>query len=391
MGPGGAARASFLRRKANLVRDQHSVRGDQAIRTGRLRAVPDAFRPLRPRGGRVRVETRTLPTLGAKSISQRCAKGQPRDATRGSNSCNSASPSIGAATMPLLDEEEAAMTPYASDDEAAAASADAGAATEADAAAEAERRAKEEADAAAEAERRAKEEEERRRIEKQRLLKARAAEIVRKERMSKGDAAERFRETCRRSQEDLRRSRHSSVGSRPTTAPSQASSDHHLTDVGNKLGISPSEVREMRDVFDLIDKDGSGEIDFGEMQSLMRLVGMDSSEETVRVIMSEVDADGSGEVDFGEFCQTILRPTMSKYTVYEVQQAFEDLRRGLSHNHLDGSSRIHRDTLSSALRNFGPKLSRKEADQVCDDLNPEANGDIDYGTVLRMLDPGHVL
>ena len=81
--------------------------------------------------------------------------------------------------MPLLDEEEAAMTPYASDGEAAA---PAPAAVEADAAAEAER------------ERRAKEEEERRRVEKQRLLKARAAEIVRKERMSKGDAAERFRE-----------------------------------------------------------------------------------------------------------------------------------------------------------------------------------------------------
>ena len=284
--------------------------------------------------------------------------------------------------MPLLDEEEAAMTPYASDDEAAApAPAEADAAEEA----ERERRAKEADD------RRAKEEDERRRIEKQRLLKARAAEIVRKERMSKGDAAERFRETCRRSQEDLRRSRHSSVGSRPTTAPSQASSDHHLADVGTKLGISPNEVKEMRDVFDLIDKDGSGEIEFGEMQSLMRLVGMDSSEEAVKVIMSEVDADGSGEVDFGEFCQTILRPTMSKYTVYEVQQAFEDLRRGLSHNHLDGSSRIHRDTLSSALRNFGPKLSRNEADEVCDDLSPEANGDIDYGTVLRMLDPSHVL
>ena len=285
--------------------------------------------------------------------------------------------------MPLLDEEEAAMTPYASDDEAAAPAP----AAEADAAEEAERerRAKEED------ERRAKDEEERRRIEKQRLLKARAAEIVRKERMSRGDAAERFRETCRRSQEDLRRSRHSSVGSRPTTAPSQASSDHHLADVGTKLGISPNEVKEMRDVFDLIDKDGSGEIDFGEMQSLMRLVGMDSSDETVKVIMSEVDADGSGEVDFGEFCQTILRPTMSKYTVYEVQSAFEDLRRGLSQQEIDGSSRIHRDTLSSALRNFGPKLSRKEADQVCDDLSPEANGDIDYGTVLRMLDPGHVL
>jgi len=280
--------------------------------------------------------------------------------------------------MPLLDEEEAAMTPYASDDEAAAP-----APAEADAAAEAERQRQEE--------QRRKEEEERRRQEKQRLLKARAAEIVRRERMSRGDAAERFRETCRRSQEDLRRSRHSSVGSRPTTAPSQASEDHHLADVGTKLGISPNEVKEMRDVFDLIDKDGSGEIDFGEMQSLMKLVGMDSSDETVKVIMSEVDADGSGEVDFGEFCQTILRPTMSKYTVYEVQSAFEDLRRGLSHNHLDGSSRIHRDTLSSALRNFGPKLKREEADQVCDDLSPEANGDIDYGTVLRMLDPGHVL
>ena len=139
--------------------------------------------------------TRTLPSK--KPLTALCKRAAPRGAERATE----------AATMPLLDEEEAAMTPYASDDEAAA---PAPAAPEVD---------------DAERERRAKEEEERRRIEKQRLLKARAAEIVRKERMSKGDAAERFRETCRRSQEDLRRSRHSSVGSRPTTAPRGRPSD----------------------------------------------------------------------------------------------------------------------------------------------------------------------
>ena len=61
LAPGGRARDSFLRRKANLVRDHHSVRGDQAIRTGRLRAMLDAPDHLDRWADAFRVETRTLP------------------------------------------------------------------------------------------------------------------------------------------------------------------------------------------------------------------------------------------------------------------------------------------------------------------------------------------
>jgi len=220
---------------------------------------------------------------------------------------------------------------------------------------------------------------ERKKQEDQRVLREKAAAHVRKERASmggQGGAAERFRERQRASMGDLRRSRSRGSFEEEEAAPSEGAAEE-----ARSLGISPSEVREMRDVFNVIDKDGSGEVDFDEMQALLKLVGMDASEATVKVIMAEVDKDGGGTIDFGEFCSTILRPTMSRYTVSEVQRAFETLSGDASQHRISG------EALAAALRNYGPKLTRAAADQVCADFKPDSNGDINYSAVLRMIGP----
>ena len=153
LAPGGARADSFF-----APEGKPGARSTQ--RAGPGRSGPGASEPVRtppdrrPRADAFRGGDRTLPS---KSISQRCAKGQPR-ARREAVTQQRESIDWGS-NHALLDEEEAAMTPYASDDEAAA---DAPGSAEADAAAEAERRAT--GRRGGRGDRRAKEEEERRRM-----------------------------------------------------------------------------------------------------------------------------------------------------------------------------------------------------------------------------------
>jgi hypothetical protein len=66
---------------------------------------------------------------------------------------------------------------------------------------------------------------------------------------------------------------------------------------------SPASHRMMlvaRDLFDELDLDASGSLDAAEVRQLLRVLGKDASDLSLRVLMRELDADGSGSVQFDE-------------------------------------------------------------------------------------------
>ena len=97
-------------------------------------------------------------------------------------------------------------------------------------------------------------------------------------------------------------------------------------------------------------------------------------------------------MDFGEFSAIMLRPQIAKYSVREIQKAFETVQRQVGHGSRPPAGHVHADVLATAFRNFGAnKLDREAARAVCDGLNPGSDGLIDYAAILRFLDPEHIL
>ena len=109
--------------------------------------------------------------------------------------------------------------------------------------------------------------------------------------------------------------------------------------------------------------------------------------------MDEVDTDGSGDVDFGEFSAIMLRPSIAKYSIREIKNAFQTIQKQVSFPEAPQPPPEHVDAevLARALRFHGPKLDAAAAKEVCAGFNPGDGGLIDYGVVLRMLDDSSAL
>jgi Ca2+-binding EF-hand superfamily protein len=63
---------------------------------------------------------------------------------------------------------------------------------------------------------------------------------------------------------------------------------------GNKL----EEIQELKEIFQLVDLDHGGTISRDELESLMKTVGLRTTNNDMKLLMSEVDPTGSGEIDF---------------------------------------------------------------------------------------------
>lgn len=57
-------------------------------------------------------------------------------------------------------------------------------------------------------------------------------------------------------------------------------------------------LEEFREIFQLIDRDKGGTITEAELGELLKIIGIDSSQEEVGLMMRQVDKDHSGEIDF---------------------------------------------------------------------------------------------
>jgi Ca2+-binding EF-hand superfamily protein len=65
--------------------------------------------------------------------------------------------------------------------------------------------------------------------------------------------------------------------------------------------VASDTLAEYKKAFSLFDKDGSGEIDAGELGTVMKSLGVETTDEEVEEMLAVADADGSGEIDFNEF------------------------------------------------------------------------------------------
>uniref|UniRef100_A0A0G4HDI8 EF-hand domain-containing protein n=1 Tax=Chromera velia CCMP2878 TaxID=1169474 RepID=A0A0G4HDI8_9ALVE len=127
---------------------------------------------------------------------------------------------------------------------------------------------------------------------------------------------------------------------------------------GGISNVPQNDLREFREIFNLVDSDGSGMISTEELGKLLATLGIPTSEETLKMMVSEVDDNGNGEIDFEgpwvEFVRVMSRRVNADYTAEEVDRAF----RLFANNVPEGMIKLA--DLEKALTSYGKNRMTKE-------------------------------
>ncbi|CAK9059439.1 unnamed protein product [Durusdinium trenchii] len=87
--------------------------------------------------------------------------------------------------------------------------------------------------------------------------------------------------------------------------------------------LSDEDLQEFQEIFNLVDTDRGGSIGTEELARLMDTLGIRTSPEELKLMVSEIDENGNGEIDFEEFVQVMCRKVNTDYTADEVRKAFK--------------------------------------------------------------------
>jgi calmodulin len=144
--------------------------------------------------------------------------------------------------------------------------------------------------------------------------------------------------------------------------------------------LSDEELKEFKEIFNLVDTDQGGSISTEELGNLMETLGIKTTTEELKLMVSEIDANGNGEVDFDEFVQVMSRKVNADYNVDEVQKAFKVFAGNAPDGHILISD------LEKALQNYGKdKLSEEEAKSMVAQIESNADGFFNYGDYVSMM------
>jgi len=143
--------------------------------------------------------------------------------------------------------------------------------------------------------------------------------------------------------------------------------------------LSDEDLREFREIFNLVDTDLGGTIGIEELAKLMHTLGIQTTQEELKLMVSEIDENGNGEIDFDEFVQVMSRKVATDYSASDVRQAF----RTFAGDAPDGSIRFK--DLERALQTYGrEKLTTEEAKNLLSQV--ECHGGVfRYEEYIRMM------
>ena len=151
--------------------------------------------------------------------------------------------------------------------------------------------------------------------------------------------------------------------------------------MANLEQLSHEELAEFREIFNLVDRDGGGSISKEELGELMDTLGINASQEEVDLMIEEIDQDNNGEIDFDEFVAVMSRKVNANYTPAQVKNAFK-----IFESTATPPGYIKIEELKIALCQYSKdKISSDQAIELISQLEPDANGVINYVEYVNMM------
>lgn len=170
------------------------------------------------------------------------------------------------------------------------------------------------------------------------------------------------------------------LGLHLTSTIKMSTHDANRTEIAKRHpNLSEEDLQEFREIFNLVDTDKGGSIGTDELARLMETLGIQTTPEELKLMVSEIDENGNGEIDFEEFVQVMCRKVNTDYTADEVRKAFKIFAGDAQ----DGCIRIA--DLEKALQVYGrEKLSAEEAKNLVAQIE-QNDGMFKYEAYIKMM------
>ncbi|KAJ3306680.1 Calmodulin-3 [Kappamyces sp. JEL0829] len=139
--------------------------------------------------------------------------------------------------------------------------------------------------------------------------------------------------------------------------------------LAERTGQTLAELQELKEIFQLVDLDHGGTISRSELETLMKTVGLSTSNNDMQLLMSEIDPTGSGEIDFEAFVLCVTKKVESTITPKQLRHAFSVL---------DQYDECHDGTISmkclfQAFTKWSPaQMSEEDARELIKEVAPQS-------------------
>ena len=140
------------------------------------------------------------------------------------------------------------------------------------------------------------------------------------------------------------------------------------------------DIEDFRDAFSLFDKMGDGKIECSEIGDLLRALGLNPTESTVKKIVAEIDSTGQKRISLEEFfplfhMQAKQNPTGAGNRIESFQEAFRIFDR-------DSNGKVSVAEIRHLLTSLGETLKSSDVDHLVAGLEDE-NGMLNYEEFVK--------
>ncbi|KAJ8951046.1 hypothetical protein NQ314_007746 [Rhamnusium bicolor] len=138
--------------------------------------------------------------------------------------------------------------------------------------------------------------------------------------------------------------------------------------------LSKEQIGLLKNAFDTFDVEKKGSIGTVMIGTILSMLGIQTTDQMLRDIISEVDADGSGELEFEEFITLA-----SRFMVEEDAEAMQqELKEAFRLYDKEGNGYITTSTLKEILKELDDKLTSDELDMMIAEIDSDGSGTVDF-------------